>query len=186
VDRVRRQFQYIELHQGLGPVDRLGDAWELEEVHRAQPLYKADNLARQMLARARRFPLQYFELARRGRIVHPVIEATPLQRVMDLAGTVRGDDNDRRMLRVYGADLRDRHLKVGEQLEEVGLERLVGAVELVDQQHRRVLADRLSKSLAGSPQARKVAILQPALTFEIVQISSAAAILPQVQEHVGL
>ena len=49
-----------------------------------------------------------------------------------------------------------------------------------------VLADRLSKSLAGSPQARKVAILQPAMTFEIVQISSAAAILPQVQEHVGL
>ncbi len=35
------------------------------------------------------------------------------------------------------ADLRDRHLKIGEQLEKIGLERLVGAVELVDQQYRR-------------------------------------------------
>ena len=43
------------------------------------------------------------------------------------------------------ADLRDRYLKVGEQLEEVGLERLVGAVELVDQQHRRAGDIRLQR-----------------------------------------
>ena len=53
VDRVRRQLEYVELHQGFGPVDRLGDAGKLEEIHRAQPLHKADDLARQVLARAR-------------------------------------------------------------------------------------------------------------------------------------
>src|ERR1700751_4763128 len=60
VDRVRRKFQYIELHQGFGPVDRLGDAGELEEIHRAQSMPKADELARQMLTRSPRIALQYF------------------------------------------------------------------------------------------------------------------------------
>ena len=36
-----------------------------------------------------------------------------------------------------GAELRDGHLEVGEHFEQERLERLVGAVELVDQQHRR-------------------------------------------------
>src|SRR6202047_4886526 len=88
VDRVRGQFQYIKLHQSFGPVDRLGDAGELEEIHRAQPLHKAHALARELLARARRIALEDLELARRSRVVHPVIEAPPLQRVMYLAGTV--------------------------------------------------------------------------------------------------
>ena len=43
------------------------------------------------------------------------------------------------------ADLRDRHLKVGEELEQIGLERLVGAVELVDQQHRGAGEIRLQR-----------------------------------------
>src|SRR6266403_1954997 len=52
VDRVRRQLQYVELHQRLGPVDRLGDAGKLEQIHRAQLLDKADDLARQAFAGA--------------------------------------------------------------------------------------------------------------------------------------
>ena len=36
-----------------------------------------------------------------------------------------------------GAELRDGHLEVGQHFEQERLERLVGAVELVDQQHRR-------------------------------------------------
>ena len=35
------------------------------------------------------------------------------------------------------AELGDRHLEVGQHFEQERLERLVGAVELVDQQHRR-------------------------------------------------
>ena len=35
------------------------------------------------------------------------------------------------------ADLGDGDLEVGEHLQQIGLERLVGAVELVDQQHGR-------------------------------------------------
>ena len=38
------------------------------------------------------------------------------------------------------AELGDRDLEVGQQLQQEGLELLVGAVDLVDQQHRRLVA----------------------------------------------
>ena len=41
------------------------------------------------------------------------------------------------MLGLDRAQFRDRHLEIGQHFEQKGLERLVGAVELVDQQHRR-------------------------------------------------
>ena len=43
------------------------------------------------------------------------------------------------------ADFGDRHLEVGEEFQEVGLERLVGAVEFVDQQYRRAGDIRLQR-----------------------------------------
>ena len=49
--------------------------------------------------------------------------------------TTRGIDG-----RLDGAELRDADLEVGQELEQEGLELLVGAVDLVDQQHRRLLA----------------------------------------------
>ncbi len=55
---------------------------------------------------------------------------------MDLAGPVRGDHDDRRLLRPHRLDLGDGHLEVRQQLEQIRLELLVGAVELVDEQHR--------------------------------------------------
>src|SRR5579863_4940457 len=45
-----------------------------------------------------------------GRIVDPVVKAAALQRVVDLAGAVRGDDDDRRVLGMNRPDLRDRDL----------------------------------------------------------------------------
>ena len=78
-----------------------------------------------------------FKFALGVRIADPVIEAAALERVVDFARAVRGDDDDRRMLGLDGAELRDGHLEIGEHFEQERLERLVGAVELVDQQHRR-------------------------------------------------
>ena len=43
------------------------------------------------------------------------------------------------------ADLGDRHLEVGQEFEQIGLERLVGAVQFVDQQHRRAVDLRLQR-----------------------------------------
>ena len=71
---------------------------------------------------------------------NPVVEAAPLQRVVHVAGAVRGEHHDGRHLGVHRAQLRHRDRPVGEQLEQEGLELVVGAVDLVDQEHRRDLA----------------------------------------------
>ena len=70
-------------------------------------------------------------------IVDPVIQAAPLQRVVELARAVRRDDHDRRRCGADRAELGNRDLVVRQHLEQVAFELLVGAIELVDQQHRR-------------------------------------------------
>ena len=82
-------------------------------------------------------------LALGGRIVDPVIDAAAPQRLVQLARAVRGEDDDRPLGRAQRAALGDRDLEVGEELEQEGLELVVGAVDLVDQQHASVgLAQR--------------------------------------------
>ena len=68
------------------------------------------------------------------------------KRIGELARAVRGDDHERSRHGAHGAQFRNRHLKVRQQLEQVGFERLVGTVDFVDQQHRLLLAtDRLEQ-----------------------------------------
>ena len=75
-----------------------------------------------------------------------VIEAAPPQRVGELARVVRGQYDARDRHRRDRAEFGDRDLIVGEELEQERLEFLVGAVDLVDQQHRRLGApDRRQK-----------------------------------------
>ena len=77
-------------------------------------------------------------------VVEPEVEAAALQRLGQLARVVRGEDDDRHRRRRDLAQLGDRDLEVGEQLEQHRLELLVGLVDLVDQQHDRLGAgDRL-------------------------------------------
>ena len=45
--RLRIERDAVERDQRLGPVERLGDARRLEQVHRAQPLRERDDLARE-------------------------------------------------------------------------------------------------------------------------------------------
>ena len=113
-----------------------GDAGLLEQVLLAQPLHEGHNLAAEGLGRLGGAGLQDGELAREVGVVDPVVEAAALQRVVHLAGAVGGQDHDRRGLGVDGAELGDRHLEVAEGFEQEGFEGLVGAVELVDQEHR--------------------------------------------------
>ena len=119
------------------PVERLGDAGRLEQILLAQRLHEVHDLLRQRLADARHLGAHDLQLARGVGIADPVIEAAALERVVDFARAVRGDDHDRRMRGLDRAEFRDRDLEVGEHFEQERLERLVGAVEFVDQQHRR-------------------------------------------------
>jgi hypothetical protein len=74
-----------------------------------------------------------------------MIEAAPLQRVVDLAGAVGGDDDDGRLSRADRAKLGNGDLEIGQDLEQEGLEGLVGAVEFVDQQNRRAAVAGLER-----------------------------------------
>jgi hypothetical protein len=66
-----------------------------------------------------------------------VVEAAALERVVQVARAVGGQHDGGRVRRADGAELGDRHRRLGEQLEQEGLEVVVGAVELVDEQHGR-------------------------------------------------
>ena len=72
-----------------------------------------------------------------SRVVDPVVEAAALERVVQIARAVGGEDDDRRDAPRGSCRARDRHRRLGEQLEQERLEVVVGAVELVDEQHRR-------------------------------------------------
>ena len=71
------------------------------------------------------------------RVVDPVVEAAALERVVQVAGAVGGEHDDRRERGRDGADLGDGDGRLGQQLEQERLELVVGAVDLVDQQHGR-------------------------------------------------
>ena len=116
---------------------RLGDSRQLEEVGGAQLLDEADDLPGEGFGQLGGAQAQDLQLAGGVRIADPVVEAAPLERVVDLARAVRGEHDDRRRRRAHGAHLRDRHLEVAQDLQEEGFERLVGAVDLVDQEDRR-------------------------------------------------
>ena len=95
------------------------------------------------------------------------MQAAPLQRVAQIARAVRGQQHDRRLRSVNGADLRDRHLVVGQDLQQERLELLVRLVDLVDQQHRaaRLLQraqqrPRLQELLREEDVAERVQLVQ--------------------------
>ena len=130
--------------QGPRPVDRLGDRGRLLEVEPANHPHHLDQAAGERLGEVGGVELDDLHLALELGIVEPEVEAAALQRLGQLARVVRGEDDDRHRRRRDLAQLGDRDLEVGEELEQHRLELLVGLVDLVDQEDDRVGAgDRL-------------------------------------------
>jgi hypothetical protein len=136
VDRLLLEIGLFEGDQRGGPIQGLGDARHLVEIDAAQLVHEVADLPGQRLRGLRLTggDDRLFLLDRR--IIDPVVEAAALQRVVQLARAVRGDDHDRRHRGLDRADLRHGDLEVGEEFQQESLELLVGAVDLVDQQHR--------------------------------------------------
>ena len=122
------------------PVERFRHARGFVQIRLPQLLNERRHLLGQPRRSARHFGVDDPQLLLEARILDPEVQAAPFQRVVQLACSVRGDDDDRRNRGADRAELGDRDLKVGQQLEEKPFEFLVGAIELVDQQHRRPLA----------------------------------------------
>ena len=66
-----------------------------------------------------------------------MVDAAALQGVVQVAGPVGRQDDDRALVRPDGADLGNRHAPFREELEEKGFELVVGPVDLIDEKHRR-------------------------------------------------
>src|SRR5438034_478897 len=54
-DRLRIERDAVEREQRLGPIQRFGDAWRLEQIHRAKALRERDDFACERFRRARTF-----------------------------------------------------------------------------------------------------------------------------------
>ena len=128
-----------EQEQRPRPVDRLGDRGRLLQVERADHVDDLDELARHCLVQLRGVQVHDLELALDRRVVEPEVEAAPLERLGQLTRVVRGEQHERVRPRLHDAELGDRDLEVGEHLEQHRLELLVGLVDLVDQEHDRLL-----------------------------------------------
>jgi hypothetical protein len=88
-----------------------------------------------------------------------VVQAATLERVGQLAGPVRGEHDHRRPLGPDRAELGDRDLEVAEQLEQEGLELVVGAVDLVDEQDRAVAELQRAQQRSGEQEAGRVELV---------------------------
>src|SRR6185437_7989406 len=83
----------LEREERAAPLDGLGEARKLVQIERAQPLHERDHLPRQRLLSARNLAAQDLELAPRVGIADPLIDAAPLDRIVDLARAVGSDDD---------------------------------------------------------------------------------------------
>ena len=86
------------------------------------------------------------------RVVEVQVEAAPLEGLGQLAARVGGEDDERAAYGGDGAELRDRHLEVREHLEQQPLDLDVGLVDLVDEQHRRLLAPDRGQQRPGEQE----------------------------------
>src|SRR5215469_8523505 len=137
IDRLRIESAAIEGQQCFAPLDALRQSRELVQIERPQRLHESHDLPGESFGSLRHFASNDLELPRGIRIVHPMIDTAALHRVVNLARTVRGDDDDRPLHGADGRELRNRDLKIRQDFEQVRFERLIGPVELIDQQYGR-------------------------------------------------
>src|SRR6185369_3445905 len=92
VDHLAGQLARPERQEGGRPVERLGDPGHLRQVGLAQAMDEADDVAGEALWCVRDAGDDDLELLLGRRIVDPVVQAAALERVVDLARPVRGQD----------------------------------------------------------------------------------------------
>src|ERR671914_755233 len=114
----RVEIRVVEREQRLRPGDRLPHSRQLVELLAAQARYRIAHSLGDAVRHARQADVHYLRLALRRRVVDPVVEAASLERVVQLARAVRRDHDERGALRLDRAQLRNRHLEVGQELVE--------------------------------------------------------------------
>ena len=165
----------------MRPVDRLRHAGGLGEVEPAQAVHEGRRLESELLRDSGNPQPDDLDLALEARVPDPVEEAATLERVVQLARPVGGEDDGGPPLGVDRADLGNRDLEVGENLEQERLELLVGAVDLVDQEYHGLLAlDRLEQRAADQELAPEQLLLGDGALLRGANAQELAQVVPLV------
>ena len=108
-------------------------------------------------------------------------EGASLERVVQLARAVRGEDDGRLAPRADRSELGDRDLEVREHLQQERLELLVGAVDLVDQQHHRLVGvDRLEQRPPDQELGAEQLLLRDRALLRRADVQELARVVPLV------
>ncbi len=108
-------------------------------------------------------------------------EGATLERVVQLARAVRGHDHGRLAPSADRSELGDRDLEVREHLEQERLELLVGAVDLVDQQHDRLVGvDRLEQRAPDQELGAEELLLRDRALLRRADVEELARVVPLV------
>jgi hypothetical protein len=99
---------------------------------------------------------------------------------VQLAGAVGGHDDEWASLGLHGSQLGDGDLEVREELEQEGLELVVGAVDLVDQQDDRALVQQRLEQRPAQQEALGV----ERLLLASAQMQELARVVPVVESVV--
>src|SRR5215217_2835415 len=153
----RRDELLVELFRAegderLGPVEGLGYARWFVEIHRAHLLRRGGHLAGQPILSVGDPEAYDLDLPLKAGVLDVVVEAAAFEGVVDLTGTVGGQNGHGRAFGPDGGYLGDRDGEVREDLEKECLELVVGAVHLVYEQHGRhrpAMFQRLQQRTAG-------------------------------------
>ena len=184
-EHLRGQFVDAENGQSAGPVQGFGDAGRLAQFQLPQTADDVDELRGQRVGQSGLLRAHDLEFPFGGRVVQEQVQTAPLQRGRQVPGVVRGQDHVRRVLGRERADLGNRDLVLAEQFQQHRLQGLVGPVDLVDQQHDRILGShRLQQRARGQePVGEEHALLGADPLHRLAQIGGVgddlADLLPQ-------
>ena len=119
----------------MRPVNRFGNTWLLRQIERAEFVHECGGLSSEALGGVGHAGPDDRDLTVEIGQLDPHVEAAALECLVEFSRAVRGQEDDRATFGFDRADLGDRDLKVRQQLEQKRFELVIGAIDLVDQEH---------------------------------------------------
>src|SRR5215467_2763529 len=124
-------------HHRVAAIESLGNSGRLCEIQLPNGVDKAHYISPQICFHAWQAGADDLQFFLEAGIIDPVVKASSFECVAQLASAVGSEDHVWNIPGLDCAHLRNANLKVGEQLQQEGLEGFVGAVDLIDEQYGR-------------------------------------------------
>lgn len=131
------QFADSEGEEGAGPVDRFRHGRSLAQIEGTQSVDETRGLLTQLRVELGDPSAQNLRLGGGIGEVEKEIEASTFQGVGEVAGAIRGKDDDGALAGLDRSQLGNRYLELSEDLEKEGFEFLVRLVHLINEEHGR-------------------------------------------------